>query len=247
MAARSELCAAAVLLISSVILQGCGGGGGSDSTTTFAPATTTATTTSTTVTTQTGPGTCFGQDTSKIYDDAKPVLCFCFYTGGCLDHFKCRDDEALEYCQRRYCGVMPVEVDSMATSFFDVKHSNDLLTIPSLWYKDILEMTQVCEDDKGQKNLEMLLQTGRDAYVKHGGSSQPPEWQCVHLPGHVAVGWLHVHNFIGSVGGEKLPGVPPLASCARATLSVPDAAGQILAQAQTHMKELASNESVLQV
>lgn len=184
--------------------------------------TTTTSTTTTTKTTETGPGGCRGRDPVDIWE--KPQWCFCFYTGGCLQHFQCYEGEPLPECQRRLCGERPLDEAENSVSFFNINDQGDILTVPNLFYTDISDMKGRCEDG-GLASLRGFLEDGRRVFeaTRHCA----PEWQCLHLHGNVGVEWLHVHSFTGSVAHEELPSSPPWAVCARAGLP-PEAAAQAM-------------------
>lgn len=204
--------------------------GSSETVTTSTQTTSTITTlitTTTITTTNTWPGSCV----SPGFDPAKgPTIaewCFCFYTGECLDHFHCNTGESLPDCQLRECREKPTEVTSVATSFFNFDNHNDVLTIPSLFWKDIGDLKVNCADG-GLASVIEMLEAGRRVYQDK--FSTAAEWQCVHLPGQVGVYWMHIHTFKGDLPDEKLPGYPPTASCAEATKTAQEAATEMLSR-----------------
>lgn len=191
-------------------------------TTTTATTTTTNTTTATTTTTVTGPGGCRGRDPVDLR--ASPQWCFCFYTGGCLQHFQCYEGESLPECQCRLCGERPLDEAKNSASFFNIDDHGDILTVPTLFYTDISDMKGRCAD-AGLASLRAFLEDGRRVFEATRHSA--PEWQCLHLQGNVGVEWLHVHSFVGSLAREELPSSPPWAICARTGLT-PEAAAQAM-------------------
>jgi len=154
--------------------------------------------------------------------------CFCFYTGSCLEEFRCFQDESLDVCQRRVCGESPLEVTSSAVSFSNVHDHSDVLTIPVPYYRDILSLSLSC--DGAQDLLTTLLRAGRRVFRETGagGFDRPaPQYQCIHLLAHVSVHWLHVHTFIGTAD-DSLPNKPPLAVCVGADILAYEAAARLL-------------------
>eukprot|EP00928_Gymnodinium_smaydae_P012169 TRINITY_DN14425_c0_g1_i1.p1 TRINITY_DN14425_c0_g1~~TRINITY_DN14425_c0_g1_i1.p1 ORF type:complete len:269 (+),score=30.00 TRINITY_DN14425_c0_g1_i1:38-808(+) len=228
--------AAAVAAIVALSLQGCGDTSVNETVTTTTTSgttvttTTMTTTTATTTTSRTEVGHCLpGTLNLRRMDPA--MWCFCFYSGGCQDHFVCRQGEPKEQCMQRYCGEHARWSTEETVAFLDFKFKQDVLTIPRMFYADTPDMKAHC-DDAGEEMMERFLALGREAYLQSGigGEGVPAEWQCVHLPGYLGVHWLHVHTFRGVVKSERLPSGPPVASCALASLPVAEAARTILAQ-----------------
>lgn len=161
--------------------------------------------------------------------------CFCLFTGHCLDLWSC-GDRSLEQCQRESCqDRVPLEVTDVATTFYNMKDHQDLLTIPVAYHETIVSMMAECPGGEAEGLLISLLDAGRRVFVEAGvgGADRvEAEMQCVHLPGTISVHWLHVHTFIGKVGnGEDLPARPPDAVCAPVNLTSAEAAQRMLAQA----------------
>lgn len=123
-----------------------------------------------------------------------------------------------------------MNVTDTAASFYAIHHRSDVLTVPSAFYRHIVDMKGLCADG-GLAALEDLLEQGRRVFADphtRETPNVPPEWQCVHLPGSISVPWLHLHTFIGSIPAEGLPGTPPQSSCVRASVPVASAAAEML-------------------
>jgi len=160
--------------------------------------------------------------------------CFCLYGGRCISHFSCAG-VALPECQLDACGEASLEITASSASFRNIRLDRDILSIPVEYFRDINKLSDQCPEPRASQLLEALLAAGRRVFVSTaaGGPGAPhPEFQCVHLYPYVSVPWLHVHTFIGSVPSEKLPGSPPVAACASATVSEAAAAKHILALAR---------------
>merc|ERR1712151_1322702 len=152
------------------------------------------------------------------------------YSGHCQWRFKCESALSLEECQRKACGEAPLEVTYPTTSFYNIRDKGDILTIPVRFYHDIADLRERC-DDRGVASLAQLLEAGRRVFraqEKFGGKD--PEWQCLHLPGHLGVAWLHLHTFTGQVPAEKLPNVPPHSTCVKTDMGTMPAAETLLSR-----------------
>ncbi|CAE7350258.1 unnamed protein product [Symbiodinium natans] len=159
----------------------------------------------------------------------KTGWCFCLYGGRCVDHFSCVD-VPLRECQVASCGEASLEITASTASFRNIRLDSDILSVPVEYFRDVKKLADECPQHAPQL-LAALLAAGRRVFVSTaaGGPGAPqPQFQCVHLYPHVSVPWLHVHTFIGSVPAEELPGSPPFAACASATVSEAAAAQHIL-------------------
>lgn len=156
--------------------------------------------------------------------------CFCLFAGHCKEDVPSCAKLSLEECQRVACaGRNALEVTADAASFVNMADAADVLTIPVPYYRD-LGMLKACRRD-APTFLALLLEAGRRVFMSSavGGPSRPAaQMQCLHLPGHVSVDWMHVHTFVGSVPGEALPARPPYAACANASMNTWQAAHSIL-------------------
>jgi len=116
-----------------------------------------------------------------------------------------------------------------AASFTNMKDAVDILTIPVPYYRD-LSALKACRTD-ADTFLAILLEAGRRVFIgaRAGGRLRPKaEWQCIHLPGHMSVEWLHLHTFSGHVPGESLPAHPPHAVCTNTSVEPWEAAHYML-------------------
>lgn len=173
------------------------------------------------------------------------TLCFCAYTwhGLCLADLNLtvqktpHEDEfyiKLDAC----CSDSPLSNTPYSATFFALgTDGQDLLVIPVRHMRDISVMKH-CPD--ALQLLSWLLSQGRKDFVKFkvgGKDSPPPEWQCVHLPYYTSVDWLHVHNFIGSMPSQYLPGTPENgAVCVYANITnVTEAAEKMLEMVPRHV------------
>lgn len=229
--------ATAAVAVCALTLQGCG-----DTATTFTTTTITSTTTTTTSssTMWVGPGGCVENQMQTDRKNVKDSMwCFCFYSGGCLDHFECQDREPMWNCQKRLCGMQTAadKGDTNTTvSFRDPHHEAAQLTITRLFFTDITDMMKHCPDG-AHAQLIALLDAGRKAYAQAGieAAGKTPDWQCVHLPRWVSVHWIHLWSFSGMIGHpgkspemELLPNQPPYACCAEGSLPLDVAAEKII-------------------
>mmetsp|Transcript_18150 Transcript_18150/g.31845 ORF Transcript_18150/g.31845 Transcript_18150/m.31845 type:complete len:267 (+) Transcript_18150:127-927(+) len=78
-----------------------------------------------------------------------------------------------------------------------------MLTIPRPYFKHIGKMKHDCGSGS-QQLLETMFISGATAYEKQTGDSGPV-MQCIHKPGHVSVGWLHLHTFCPSGNVDGMP------------------------------------------
>mmetsp|Transcript_79758 Transcript_79758/g.97631 ORF Transcript_79758/g.97631 Transcript_79758/m.97631 type:complete len:246 (+) Transcript_79758:47-784(+) len=177
--------------------------------------------TSTRTTTPSPAPLCKGANISGLSGSA---ACFCLYGGRCLRHFDC--ETSLPQCQELHCGEHSLERTQSVTSFFNIKHTSDVLSIPVERFRDIKRLVENCPDHAEQLLTEMIT-VGRQVFGEYVGGT--PEWQCVHLYPYISVPWLHLHTFVGAVKEEHLPSLPPRAACSPATVSVSEAAANILA------------------
>eukprot|EP00437_Effrenium_voratum_P070017 CAMPEP_0181499788 /NCGR_PEP_ID=MMETSP1110-20121109/54854_1 /TAXON_ID=174948 /ORGANISM="Symbiodinium sp., Strain CCMP421" /LENGTH=206 /DNA_ID=CAMNT_0023628015 /DNA_START=113 /DNA_END=733 /DNA_ORIENTATION=+ len=186
-----------------------------------------ASTTLSTSTTSTATPLCKGGDISSLTLPGS-AWCFCLYTGRCLSHFNC--SQPLPRCQEVNCGETSLQINSVAASFYNIQQKSDVLTIPVQYFRDIGKLAAHCPEH-AQEYLAEILAIGRGVYAETVGAGAMPEWQCVHLYPYCSVPWLHVHSFTGDVSAEELPGKPPFAACAKATVSETKAAAELLALA----------------
>eukprot|EP00427_Karlodinium_veneficum_P013383 CAMPEP_0169063130 /NCGR_PEP_ID=MMETSP1015-20121227/1105_1 /TAXON_ID=342587 /ORGANISM="Karlodinium micrum, Strain CCMP2283" /LENGTH=149 /DNA_ID=CAMNT_0009121415 /DNA_START=284 /DNA_END=733 /DNA_ORIENTATION=+ len=144
-------------------------------------------------------------------------------TGQCLD--MCFD-QAVGTCQQQLCrgNGTALEMTQECASFFNVEDHGDVLTIPHEYYRDIQALAT--DGAHGTTILANMIEAGRRVFISLGRPS--PEFQCIHLPSHISVKWLHLHTFIGSVPKEGLPGTAASTTCGFGNQTVSEAVEQIL-------------------
>lgn len=136
---------------------------------------------------------CAGQSHNVIPGGFRPhrEYCFCLYAGQCLS--LC-GKQTLRDCQMSQCGEVPLETTESTSSFYPrwaLHVHEDVLTIPKLYFHDISALKANCADSS--QLVASMLEAGRRVWTNSRNES--PKYQCIHLPGGLSIGWLHLHTF----------------------------------------------------